>query len=278
MFDFSSHIERETRDSGSKRKLRGKMTESYRKNIISCPSIMTGMSHEIRTKMNAIVAFSYILCNKEYSDEDKEQFSNQIYSACEQIISLFDNFLDSAIIDTGNSKIGPGICAPDKIFDKLLSEFRDKLKKDRHNEVILIWESQISNNISYSIDVNKLARVIRNLFQVTLINTESGYIKAGYYFRDNNLTFFIHDSGKGFHKCRELLQSYDMDQSLTKYNDIHIAVNLVLARKIIQLMRGSIWIEPNGFSGSRIYFSVPVEASNDIEDRVNKFSNTMSTF
>jgi signal transduction histidine kinase len=278
MFELSEHIARETRVSGSKKKISEGKTESCCKNIARCPAIFTGMSREMRTQMNDIVAFTYLLNKREYCEEEKERFGNHIYSSCERIISLFDNFLDYAIIDTGNSKSEPGICTPERIFEELFSEFREKLKRERQREVILVWENQVNNNARYLIDLTKLTRVIRNLFQVAVGNTKSGYIKVGYYFRDDNLTFYFHDSGQGFLKCREFLHSDDMDRSLLKYNDTFTAVNLTLTRNIVQIMNGSIWIESNGITGSRIYFSVPAKAVVNIEESVDKFTNTMSIF
>jgi signal transduction histidine kinase len=278
MFELSANIKGDTHDPGSGRTNRGKMAESFGQKIICCPSILTGMSREMRTQMNAIVAYSYLLNKKEYSDKEKEQFSNQIYSSCEQLVSLFDNFLDSAIIDTGNSKSESGICSPDKIFNELFSEFRGILKKERYSEVILVCESENYSNAEYSLDASRLTRVIRNLFHIALDNTKSGYIKVGYYFRDDNLTFFILDSGQGFLKCREFLQSRDMNRSLSKFNDTFTAVYLALTRKLVQMMNGSICIKSNGLSGSGVYFSVPVTAEGNFDDPVDKFSNTISTF
>jgi two-component system sensor histidine kinase EvgS len=227
--------------------------------------------------MNAIVAFSFLLNKKEYSEEEREEFSNQIYSSCEQVISLFDNFLDSAIIDTGNSGTESGICNPNEEFNNLFSEFRETLKKEKYKDVILVSDNQTFQNSEYLIDTNRVTRVIRNLFQNALNNTKSGYIKIGYFIKNDKLTFFIVDSGQGYYKCKEFLQSQDMTQSLSKFNDTFTAVGMTLTRKLIQMMEGSIWIESNGLTGSGIYFSVPVSSAVNSEDAMNKFSNTMST-
>ena len=277
MFNLSANIKEESGRPGSGKQNEGKIMESCNQKIMNCASILTGMSHELRTQMNAIVAFSFLLNKTDYNEEEKEEFSNHIYSSCEQIISLFDNFLDSAIIDTGNSKTEPGICCPDQIFNELLSEFRDILKKDAYKDLILMTENQSFNRTEYLIDGNRLTRVIRNLFQNALSNTKSGYIKVGYYFRDDRLTFYILDSGQGFFKSREFLQSQDLAVPLTRFSDTYSAVNLELTRKLIQIMEGSIWIECNGLAGSAIYFSVPAPAVVAGEKVINKFSNTMST-
>jgi K+-sensing histidine kinase KdpD len=276
MFDISAHTKGEAGESGQKRKDAVKITESLDLNVVRCPSILTGMSREMRTEMNAIVAFSFLLNKKEYDDAEREEFSRHIYASCEKIISLFDNFLDFAIIDTGNSRSESGICNPNEVFNDLFSEFRELLKQDKYKDVILVSENQAFNNAEYVIDINRVTRVIRNLFQNALGNTKSGYIKVGYDLHNDRFKFYILDSGQGYFKCNEFLQSQDMVQSLSKFNDISTAVNLALIRKLVQLMEGSIWIECNGLSGSGIYFSIPAGKTIDSENTVNKFSNTMS--
>ena len=276
MFDISAHSKREAGESGQIRKDAGKMTESFNQSVVSCPSILTGMSREMRTEMNAIVAFSFLLNKKDYSDFEREEFSEHIYTSCEKIISLFDNFLDFAVIDTGNSRSESGICNPNEVFNELFSEFREFLKQERFKDVILVAENQSFNNAEYLIDMNRVTRVIRNLFQNALNNTKSGYIKVGYNLMNDRFTFHILDSGQGYFKCKEFLMSQDIAQSLNMFNDTSTAVNMALTRKLIQLMKGSIWIECNGLTGSGIYFSVPAGVAVDAENRVTKFSNTMS--
>ena len=83
---------------------KGNDMDSSKNNMINCPTVLTGMSHEMRTHMNAIVAFSFLMKDNCCNNSEREEFSNQILNSCEQLIGLFDSFLDSAIIDTGNSK------------------------------------------------------------------------------------------------------------------------------------------------------------------------------
>jgi len=277
MFDLSGHSKGESGETGPRSKDTGQSKDLIGRKMIDCPSILAGLSREMRTQMNAIVAFSFLLNKKEYSGEEREEFSNQIYSSCEQIISLFDNFLDSAIIDTGNSGTESGICNPNEEFNNLFSEFREQLKNERYKDVILVSDNQTFLNSEYLIDTNRVTRVIRNLFQNALNNTKSGYIKVGYFIKNDKLTGFVLDSGQGYFKCKEFLQSQDMAQSLSRFNDTFTAVSMALTRKLIQMMEGSLWIESNGLTGSGIYFSVPVTSAFNAEDATNKFSNTMST-
>lgn len=242
--------------------------------MINCPTILTGMSHEMRTHMNSIVAFSFLMNNNGCNEDERQEFSNHILNSCEQLMVLFDSFLDSAIIDTGNSKADLRRCNPSNILDDLLYEFRVILKKEDHKDLVLVLENQSTNLADVYIDSYRVARAVRSLFQNALSNTKSGYIKIGYYFRDGNATFYVLDSGQGYLKCKEFLQTENLNDSLSMHNDTLSAINLTLAKKLINLMGGSIWIECNGISGTGMYFTIPAKEAENSQVSINKYSNS----
>jgi hypothetical protein len=251
--------------------------EEIKQNIlkmINCPTLLTGMSHEMRTHMNSIVAFSFLMNNGGFDETEKKEFSNHILSSCEQLMHLFDNFLDSAIIDTGNSKAELKKCKVSNLLNELLAEFRVVLQREDHKELVLVLENQFSDQSEILIDQYMLTRVIRSLFQNALLNTTSGYIKIGYYFRESNLIFYILDSGQGYLKCKEFLQTENLNESLSKHNDTCSAINLTLARKLIVLMGGIVWIESNGLLGTGLYFSIPVKEDGKSKTLFNKYQNS----
>ena len=243
--------------------------------MINCPTVLTGISHEMRTHMNAIVAFSFLMKDSCSNNSDREEFSSQILNACEQLIGLFDSFLDSAIIDTGNSKADSKICKLDSFLDDLLSEFREELHKEGHKNLELITEIQFSHSAEVIIDKNKIYRVIRSLFQNSIKNTKSGYVKIGYFLRDDKINFYVLDSGQGYFKCKDFLQSEDLNESLILHNDTYTAINITLAKKLIEMLEGTICIECNGLTGTGIYFSIPAKVVMSSDISINKYVNTM---
>ncbi len=259
MFELSNNDSSASGISGLTKRNMGIDMNSLKSVLVNCPGLLTGMSHEMRTHMNAIVAFSFLMKDDSCNISDREEFSTQILSSCEQLIGLFDSFLDSAIIDTGNSKADLRLCDLNKVLDELLSEFRETIRKEVHKGLDLITDNQDSDLPEVFIDTNRVFRVIRSLFQNSIKNTKAGYIKIGYSFRDDNLTFYVLDSGQGYFKCREFLQSDDLNESLAQYNDTFTAINITLARKLIQMMAGNIWIEKNGIAGSAVYFTLPAK-------------------
>jgi K+-sensing histidine kinase KdpD len=242
--------------------------------MINCPSLLTGMSHEMRTHMNSIMAFSFLLNKGGLNENEKEEFSNHILSSCEQLMYLFDNFLDSAIIDTGSSKAELVKCRINEILDELLADFRVILKREDHKDLVLILENQFSDQEEVYLDSFRVIRVIRSLFYNALNSTKSGYIKIGYCFKEDDLVFYLLDSGDGFQKCDDFLKTQNLNESLGRHNDASSAINLTLARKLVNLMGGRIWVDPNGPAGTAIYFSVPAKGAGKQKFTLNKYLNS----
>lgn len=256
-------IQGNSSSSGNKSDSRIHNTETdsnpFSKTIAFQPSVLNGMSHEMRTQMNAIVAFSFLLKDNTLKESEKEEFINQIYFTCEKLISLFENYLESAIVDTGVSTNDIVNCNMNNLLDLLVSEFREILQKSGKDNIELITETQFSGTNEVCIDKNKIFRLIRCLFHNSLQNTSSGYIKIGYYSNADEITFYVLDSGQGFSKTREFLQTNDLSDSLGRYQDLSSAINISLAKKLIQVLHGSFSIRGNGTSGTGIYFSLPVK-------------------
>ncbi len=276
MFDLTVSDSNACGNSGIPKPDPGIVKDSLRNTVINCPSLITGMSHEMRTHMNAIVAFSYLMKDVCCSNTDRDEFSSQILSSCEQLIGLFDSFLDSAMIDMGNSKTDSKICKLSNMLDDLLSEFREILKRDGQKDLELILSNQVSESTEVFLDKHRIFRVIRSLFQNAVRNTKTGYIKFGCNFMHDRVTFHVIDSGQGYFKCKEFLNTSDLNESLVQHNDMYTAINLTLSGKLVQMLGGTMWIECNGLAGTGIYFSVPVRiaGTTDIK-KINKFNNSV---
>jgi K+-sensing histidine kinase KdpD len=238
-------------------------------------SVLNGMSHEMRTQMNSIVSLAFLLKDNSLIGPERDEFINQIYLTCEQMIALFENYLESAIVDTAISKNDEISCSQNNLLDNLFSEFRELLRKGGKDDIELVTETQFSASHDIYIDKTRVYRILRCLFQNAVQNTDSGYIKIGYFSSENEVTFYVLDSGQGFLKTREFLHTNNLTDSLSQHQDLSSAVNITLAKKLIQFLRGSYSIKCNGTSGTGIYFSVPVRLHQKNEITINKYVNSM---
>jgi len=155
------------------------------------------------------------------------------------------------------------------ILDNIVTEFRKHTRNENLKSLSFIAENHIYNSLEIQIDFNMLSRIVCCLIQNAINNTQSGYIKIGCDFSDGAIEFYILDSGSGYTKCKEFFDSDNLNEALKKFYDANSAVNIILAKKLVHLMEGTIHIESNGKSGTGIYFSVPVKMKEN-QDALSK--------
>lgn len=247
---------------------------SFKDILFNSPALLTGMSHEMRTHMNAIVAFSYIMQSDGCCDSDREEYGEQILKSCEQLMHLFDSFLDSAILDTCKHDSDLRAFEPNTLLSDIISSLRETIEKSEHKDLELISEIQPGDSDIYWIDSNKVSRIILSLFHNSLRTTENGYIKVGYTIKEQNITFFVVDSGNGYFRNKEFFHSNDLNNSLAIFDDTYSAINIALAKKLTNMLGGSIRVECNGLTGTGVYFSIPAKTKQQINPE-KKIINTM---
>ncbi len=244
--------------------------------MIINPDIIAGVSHEIRTQMNSIIAFSHLINNERFNESERKEFSDQIVNSCEQLIGLLENIFDNTAIETGSG--GENVRETDVtgLFESLTSDFRVYMRKKGHNGVVLLHEDNLPKKLMLRIDTAKLIRIVNNLFRNALSHTFSGFIKVGCTYSDETLTMYVKDSGQGYSKSRDLLLSDNPEFRQSNSQDTYSAMNLILARNLILSMDGSVRVEPDEREGTAVYVSFPVKeiagyklfAGNSSENRV----------
>jgi K+-sensing histidine kinase KdpD len=233
--------------------------------MINKPQIIAGVSHEVRTQMNSIVAFSYLLNNTRFSDNERQEFSDQIITSCEQLIGLFENFFDTAVLESGSSKASLRETDAGNLFESLTSEFRVLMRKKGKDNIILIQEDNLPDKLMLRIDKTRTVRILSNLFRNALDNTFSGFIKLGCTFHDEIITYYVIDSGQGFSNSSPLLLSDNPETQYSDSQDTYSAMNLILARNLILALDGKIRVETNDAGGTSVYVSLPAKESSGLK-------------
>ena len=221
--------------------------------------IMRSMSHEMRTHMTSIVSLAFLLKDN-FSEAKKNELFNYIHQTCKQLIIVFENFAELEYSDSRNIKKEEEKCSITNFLAPLFDEFRAHLITGGKQRVELINEIQNIDLHEVIIDKTNVYKILRCLFFNSFHNTEFGYIKIGFYIKnDGNMTFYVRDSGNSYEKTREFLNSKDINSSLNLFKDFYSAVNIFLAKKLVQALHGVIDINYNGTDGSEVYFTIPIK-------------------
>jgi two-component system sensor histidine kinase EvgS len=235
--------------------------------------LLAGLSQEFRTQMNSIVGFSYLITQSISNNKENGEYSNQILNSCNRIMWLFESFLEAAILDSDSSDVNIKKCNLNDIIYKLQAEFEEILAEENSNSNIVVNEDNSYCLSDVYIDYAKVTKVIHTLFKNAVCNTKSGFIKLGHDIKDGKLTFYILDSSQAHSKYEEFINTVDFNKSLTIFDDPATAVNIMLARKIVNIMGGMIWSENSDANGTGVFFSIPVKMEVPSKYSFNNFFN-----
>ena len=213
-------------------------------------AFLANMSHEIRTPLNAIVGFSKLVIDAEYTNE-KEQYAEIIERNSEILLNLFNDILDLSSLEADSLSFN---IRPIKLIDiclQLEQQFCYKVK----NGTKLILDD-VDTELYVSGDWNRIIQIISNLLSNAAKFTPKGEIHFGYREKEDFVEFYVKDSGIGIPAERVAT----IFQRFGKINDFvqGTGLGLTLCRMLVEKMGGRIWLRSQEGKGSRFYFTLPL--------------------
>ncbi len=219
-------------------------------------SFLANMSHEIRTPMNAIYGFSRLLHNDSLPVEERKNFLDIISSNCESLLVLINDILDISILEANKPTLAKDSLDLKACLTDIENQFIIKNRKDIEFEFV---NKNDKNSLYIINDRVRFSQVITNLLNNAYKYTDSGRISFGYKVEEDNLLFYVSDTGIGIPPSyleKIFDEFYKIEDNPEKFYS-GTGIGLAICKRIIGLMGGRIWAESEPGKGSVFYFSLP---------------------
>lgn len=217
-------------------------------------AFLANMSHEIRTPMNAIVGFASLLQSNEFSDDEKLTFIETINKNSETLLVLIDDILDISIIESNQLKLTRRKFDLATILAEIESYYHLKNKKS------IRIQFQRQDNLQIINDPIRFRQIFNNLINNAIKYTDDGHILFGYEAMDNEIRFYVTDTGIGIDPENHN-NIFNHFYKVEKDNDKlyrGTGIGLAICKKLVELMGGKIWVESTPGVGSTFYFTLPL--------------------
>lgn len=224
-------------------------------------NFLANMSHEVRTPLNAIVGFSQLQGARHITEEERREYLLHIKDSTENLTHLIDDIIDFAKIESGGIKIVKKECDLHRILNDLWKKYDAKKITAGKAFIDIKYQKPSQNKFNLKTDPDRLRQALDHLLDNALKFTEKGYISFGYVFSENEVQFFVKDTGIGLkEENKEIIfeRFRQLDDGPTrKYGGT--GLGLSIAKYIIELLGGSIWVESEPGKGSTFHFKIPLE-------------------
>ena len=243
---------------------------------------LSSMSHEIRTPLNAIVGLaSQINENKDCPSSMKEDL-NDILVSSNTLLEIVGNIIDINKIETSKLVI---VNVPYSLRTEINTIIKINKLKLENKDITLNINIEDSVPDSLIGDKNHLKQILNNLLSNAIKYTNNGSISIDISnTNDNNianLTIKVSDTGIGIRKenLEKLFTKFERLDTEINSNIEGTGLGLVITKKLVELMNGTIEVSSKYNVGSTFLVKLPqkmsstpstLEKSNIIKDSSKK--------
>ena len=227
-------------------------------------NFLSSMSHEMRTPMNAIIGMTAI--GKRASDASEKDYAlNKIGDASSHLLGVINDILDMSKIEAEKLELSPVEFNFEEMMQRVIAFVNFRLEEKKHQFFV-----NIDKNIPRFIigDDQRLAQVITNLMSNAVKFTPNG----GKICLDASLTemtgadcelrISVQDSGIGIspEQQAKIFEAFEQAETGTSREYGGTGLGLVIAKSIVELMDGKIWIESELGGGAKFIFTVKMQS------------------
>ena len=221
---------------------------------------LNNMSHDIRTPMNVILGYNQLM--KSLLTEPKQlDYQKKIEQSGKLLLSIINNVLDMAQIESGNMKVDENFEIVGEVVDEILSTFSSEAEE---KEIQLSGSMQVTHK-NILCDSTKIRKIYVNLVSNAIKYTPSGgnititveelpCEKEGYM----KVKSEIKDTGIGMSKeyLPTLFEPFSREHNTTTGKVGGTGLGMAIVKKMVDLMGGSIEVESEPGKGTIFTFTL----------------------
>ena len=217
---------------------------------------LANMSHELRTPLNAIIGYTELLredlpATRSLADSAAELAA--IAGSAAHLLTLINDVLDIAQIESGNLHLEPAPCALAPLVTEVLATMRPENERRGNTlEAEVLCDTLVC-------DLRSTRQILVNLVGNATKFTTGGRVRVRVRDEGDAVAFEVHDTGIGIaaeHLGALFVRFYQVDSSPTRRHG-GTGLGLSISRALAEAMGGSLGVASEPGQGSTFTLRLP---------------------
>lgn len=219
-------------------------------------AFLANMSHELRTPLNGILGYTQILIRDKNLSPKQKEGVNIIHRSGEYLLTLINDILDLSKAETGKIELYPVDFNFREFIQGITELFRIRAQQ---KNLSFVYEPLSYLPTGLHSDEKRLRQILINLLGNAVKFTDRGGITFKVSYCEGRARFQIEDTGPGIAQEDQSI-IFQPFKKVTHYmqKTEGSGLGLSIAKRLIDIMGGEIWVESTEGRGSIFLVELPL--------------------
>jgi signal transduction histidine kinase len=228
---------------------------------------LASMSHELRTPLNAVIGFSDVLAEGHAGplNERQRSYVNDIAESGRHLLALINDILDLAKLDAGQCALQLEPVALASVVERAVVHAAAEADTATRR-VEVTWSC--ADDLVIDVDHGRVEQVLVNVIgNAVKFTPDGGAVRVTVERHDDEVHVAVSDTGIGIHPAsrRAIFDAFQQGPEVPAPARVGTGLGLALAKAIVELHGGRIWVESEPGVGSTFTIVLPARLAADAE-------------
>ncbi len=219
-------------------------------------AFLATMSHELRTPLNAVIGFSDLIMDG-LDQDNVTEMARLINQNGNELLKIIESIFEISMLQSKLARVETHIFSVVELFASVKQVLNTQLLKEGKTNIATFYQPDPNKKyFEIKTDKNKLLQILSNFISNAVKFTDEGEIEYGFKVHNNDIEFFIRDSGIGIPEEKQQIifdEFRQVDDSHTRKHG-GLGLGLALTKELAKILDGEVKVQSRKGNGSTFCF------------------------